>query len=145
MPHDIPSAIARAAEVRAHGGSWPAAAQAAGWTAAGIQRWIRGHRQLWACEVGRARRDSRDEACDESVVALRKKLRAKTDKTVLEAAKIIGSGRGAASESLCQKTNWQAVPGRREVARETLLFTDYSRLCVDARLHRLLGHDSCGQ
>ena len=56
-----------------------------------------------------------------------------------------GSGRGAASESLCQKTNWQAVPGRREVAREMLLFTDYSRLCVDARLHRLLGHDSCGQ
>jgi hypothetical protein len=90
MPHDVPNAIVRAAEVRAYAGSWAAAAEAAGWTVRGLQRWIRSHPALWAREVGRARREARDEAGDESVVALRKKLRDKESKTVLDAAKIVG-------------------------------------------------------
>jgi hypothetical protein len=87
---DIPDAIARAVEVRAHGGSWPKCAAAAEWEEYGLRRWIRANTALWFREVGRARRESRDEACDETVVVLRNKLRADEDKTSLEAAKIIG-------------------------------------------------------
>jgi hypothetical protein len=90
MPHSTPNAIARAAEIRAHGGSWPAAAETARWTEYGLRRWIRSHPALWAREVGRARRESRDEACDESVAVLRRKLRDDADKTALDAAKILG-------------------------------------------------------
>jgi hypothetical protein len=90
MPHDVPNAIVRAAEARAQGGNWKTAAEAAGWTLYGLRRWIRSHPRLWACELGRAWRASRDEACFESVALLRRKLRDEESKTVLEAAKIIG-------------------------------------------------------
>lgn len=91
MPRHIPLAIVRAAEVRAHGGSWAAAAESGGWTARGLHRWVRLHVELWAREVGRARRFSRDEACDESVAVLRSNLRGKDRKLALESTKVIGS------------------------------------------------------
>jgi hypothetical protein len=90
MSNEIPDAVARAAEVRAHGGTWPRCAAAADWDEHGLRRWIRANVALWYREVGRARRESREEACDETVVVLRTKLRGKSDKTSLEAAKIIG-------------------------------------------------------
>jgi hypothetical protein len=84
--HDLPTAILRAADARAQGLSWAAAANEAGWNLPGLRSWIRAHRSLWARELGRARRETHDAACDEAVTMLRRQLRAQTEKTILTAA-----------------------------------------------------------
>lgn len=86
MCDDVPEPVLRAAEVRAHGGSWQLAADEAQWSLAGLRTWIRRHQALWARELGRARREARNAACDEAVATLRKHLRTREAKASLGAA-----------------------------------------------------------
>ena len=85
----LPIPVIQAAEARALGGSWSAAAEAAGWSVDGLRKWILARQRVWCREVGRARREARDSACDEAVAMLRKQLRAKEAKTILLAASAI--------------------------------------------------------
>jgi hypothetical protein len=92
---NVPNAVIRAAEARATGWSWPAAAKEAGWTLTGLRRWIRDHEKLWYRELYRARREARDIACDEAVAVLRKQLRAEEDKTTFQAAATLATKVGS--------------------------------------------------
>ena len=82
----IPEPVARAAEVRAHGGSWQKAAEEAMWSLGGLKTWIRNHEAIWARELGRARREARESACDEAVAVLRRQLRTDDARAMLTAA-----------------------------------------------------------
>ncbi|MFL5327339.1 MAG: hypothetical protein ACJ8C4_00355 [Gemmataceae bacterium] len=71
------------------GASWSAASAEAGWSVAGLKKWIRDHPQIWARELGRFRRENQEAAGDEAVAVLRKQLRATEAKTVLQAAVVL--------------------------------------------------------
>lgn len=86
MNDEVPNAIFRAAEARAQGHSWPAAAEQSGWELAGLRAWIRRNRSLWHRVLGQARSETHDAACDEAVTALRVQMRAKQPETVISAA-----------------------------------------------------------
>jgi hypothetical protein len=86
MHDDVPEAVVRAAEARAQGLSWPAAAEQAGWELHGLRCWIRRYAAQWARVYGRARREAHDAAGDEAVTMLRRRLRDGDAKTVLAAA-----------------------------------------------------------
>ena len=84
--NNIPIAIMRAAEARANGLSYAAAAKAATWSLEDLHRWIRKHEWEWYRVLHRARRDARDLACDEAVALLRQQLRDDEKKTIFNAA-----------------------------------------------------------
>jgi len=96
MTHSVPKPVTLAAEARARGASWPAAAEEAKWELAGLRLWVRDHPREWARTLGRARRDNRDAACDEAVAVLRRQLRSDTDKTAFQAAAALAGRFGQA-------------------------------------------------
>jgi hypothetical protein len=86
MNDAVPNAILRAAEARAQGLSWSAAAEQAGWQLPGLRAWIRRNRKSWHRVLGQARSEIHDAACDEAVTMLRRQLRASEPETAIAAA-----------------------------------------------------------
>lgn len=103
--------------MRAAGASWSAAATEAGWGLAGLKTWIRDHPRLWARELGRARRDTQDAACDEAVSVLRKQLRGAEAQTILRAA-IALAGRFAPRRGPARPAEPTEVSNRDDLLQE---------------------------
>src|SRR5262245_60114715 len=91
MSRKTPIAVIKAAEARALGNSWEAAASASGWPLDQLRRWIRKRHSQWDRVLFRARRDARDSACDEAVPPLRVHLRDKKSKPKIDAATAVAN------------------------------------------------------
>ncbi len=82
----IPIPIILAAQARASGLSFKAAADAAGWPLDDLHCWIRKNAKQWYRALHQSRRDTRDSACDEAVAMMRQQLRDAEKKTIFNAA-----------------------------------------------------------